>query len=595
MNSPIRSIDDFDSPTATLADSLARLSRVDDRGIRFEEDFLPWSQVVREARGRALAFRRWAEADMATDPAEGAEANAAESRRPPHIGLLLDNSPEFVVWLCAAASSELVAVGLNDTRAPRALAADLATADVRVVVYDAGHADLARELVRHTDVPVLPEAEFARGPSDATSGVRGGGGWAPVDGAPRREGVSPGEVEEPGDALVALIFTSGTTGDPKAVRVTQRKITVPARMLADRFGIGARDCIYNAMPMFHSNAVLVAWPMALVTGCDLALRRRFSASGWLGDVRRFGATFANYVGTPLRYILATDARPDDADNPVRIVYGNEAGAEVREAFAARFGVRVVDGFGSTEGGVAIARTPDTPAAALGPLPVGVRVLAPETDAPREPARFADDGGLANPHESIGELVREGPGLFAGYYGDPSADAERMRGGRFRTGDLAYVDAAGFVYFAGRASTWMRVAGENLAASPIERILARHPWVLEVAVFGIPAVPGPGDEVVAAVVLEPVLAGGAPDTDVCHDAEDEFASGLADFLAAQSDLAPRQWPRLLRVTDALPRTASFKVRTPMLAARGREPGGDAVFHLVGGTGAGASTPHYERPL
>lgn len=576
MSSPIRSIDDFDSPSATLADSLAALAGVDDRGIRFDEELLPWSQVVRRTRERTATFRRWAAADA-----------AGSDRRPPHVGLLLDNSPEFVVWLCAAASSELVAVGLNDTRAPRALAADLATADVRVVVYDAGHAELARELARHTAVPVLPEAEFARGPAEAASDVMGDGGCAKDDGE------AAAEWGEKGEALVALIFTSGTSGDPKAVRVTQRKISVPAQMLADRFGIGPRDCIYNAMPMFHSNAVLVAWPMALVAGCDLALRRRFTASAWLGDVRRFGATFANYVGTPLSYILATDARPDDADNPVRVVYGNEAGAEVREAFAARFGVRVVDGFGSTEGGVAISRTPDTPAAALGPLPPGVRVVDPETDTPREVARFADDGGLANPQEAIGELVREGPGLFAGYYGDPAADAERMRGGLFRTGDLAYVDASGFVHFAGRASTWMRVAGENLAASPIERVLARHPQVAEVAVFGIPAESGPGDEVVAAVVL----AGGAAGSGGTGDVEaEEFAGGFGAFLAAQGDLAPRQWPRLLRITAELPRTPSFKVRAPLLAARGRTPGEDAVFRRVDGAGpgaGGAAAPPYQR--
>ena len=571
MNSPIRSIDDFDSPSATLADSLAALSSVNDRGVRFDEEFIPWSQVVSRANERIVSFRRWAGAD------EGS-GSVGESRRPPHIGILLDNSPEFVFWLCAAAASELVAVGLNDTRAPRALAADLATADVRVVVYDAGHADLARELARHTAVPVIPEAEFTGGPADAASDVMG-------------DGSAPREVDaawSDGEALVALIFTSGTSGDPKAVRVTQRKISVPAQMLADRFEIGPRDCIYNAMPMFHSNAVLVAWPMALVSGCDLALRRRFSASGWLGDVRRFRATFANYVGTPLSYILATYARPDDADNPVRIVYGNEAGAEVREAFAARFGVRVVDGFGSTEGGVAISRTPDTPPAALGPLPPDVLVVDPETDAPRETARFTDDGGLANPQQAVGELVREGPGLFAGYYGNPAADAERMRGGMFRTGDLAYVDAAGFVYFAGRASTWMRVAGENLAASPIERILSRHPQVAEVAVFGIPATPEPGDDVVAAIVL----AVGAHDS----GAEEDFASGLGAFLAAQRDLAPRQWPRLLRITAELPRTPSFKVRAPLLAARGRTPGEDTLFRRVDDAGSGrggAAAPRYER--
>src|SRR5699024_1119644 len=118
---------------------------------------------------------------------------------------------------------------------------------------------------------------------------------------------------------------------------------------------------------------------------------RFSASGWLDDVRRYGCTFANYVGAPLTYILATPERPDDADNPMRVVYGNEAPADVRERFAARFGVTVVDGFGSTEGGVAITRTPGTPPTALGPLPDGVRVVDP-VDGTERPRAGYDDAG-----------------------------------------------------------------------------------------------------------------------------------------------------------------------------------------------------------
>ncbi len=100
--------------------------------------------------------------------------------------------------------------------------------------------------------------------------------------------------------------------------------------------------------------------MGLAAGAALALRRRFSASAFLPDVRTFGATYANYVGKPLSYVLATPARPDDADNPLRIAYGNEGAPGDLARFAGRFGCQVIDGFGSSEGGVAISRTPDTP-------------------------------------------------------------------------------------------------------------------------------------------------------------------------------------------------------------------------------------------
>jgi fatty-acyl-CoA synthase len=156
-------------------------------------------------------------------------------------------------------------------------------------------------------------------------------------------------------------------------------------MLADRFGLTAADTVYVSMPMFHSNAIMAGWAVGLAAGAAIALRRRFSASGFLTDVRAFGATYANYVGKPLSHVLATPARPDDADNPLRIAYGNEGAPSDLARFAKRFGCRVIDGFGSTEGGVAVSRTPDTPPGALGRLADGVAVLNPGDRAPM-PAR-----------------------------------------------------------------------------------------------------------------------------------------------------------------------------------------------------------------
>src|SRR6201999_184307 len=170
--------------------------------------------------------------------------------------------------------------------------------------------------------------------------------------------------------LFMLVYTSGTSGEPKAVRVTHGKVAHPGRMLAERFALGAEDTAYVSMPMFHSNAIMAGWSVGLAAGATLALRRRFSATGFLPDVRAFGATYANYVGRPLSCVLPTPENVDDADNPLRIVYGNE-GAEADIArFAERFGCHVIDGFGSTEGGVAIARDPHTPPGALGKLADG---------------------------------------------------------------------------------------------------------------------------------------------------------------------------------------------------------------------------------
>jgi len=539
-------------PFTSVADAVHALSAVGDRGIWSEGRLTPWSEAVGAVAVRIAALR-----ELMTSSSSSSSSSPPAR---PHVGLLLAGTPEYLHLLGAAACSKLVVAGLNPTRRGEALIRDAALADCALILTDADNAALLDGLDPGVPVVSVDSPEWT----------------ALLD---RHAGAALPEVADvPAgpDDLVALVFTSGTSGDPKAVRITQSKISVPGRMLAERFGIGADDCVYSAMPLFHSNAVMVAWPIALYSGCSIALRRRFSASNWLDDVRRHGCTFANYVGAPLSYILATPERPDDADNPMRVVYGNEAPADVRREFARRFGVTVVDGFGSSEGGISVTRTPGTPDAALGPLPDGVRIVDPESGDECPRARFDDAGVLLNADESVGEMVADGPGLFSGYYGDPAADAERMRGGRFHSGDLAYVDDDGWVYFAGRSGGWMRVDGENLAAAPIERVLRRHPDVAEVGVYAVPAdaVRGPGaigDAVAAAVVVRDGVDAGAA----------ALAAGFGEFLAAQSDLGPKQWPSLLRVTAALPRTASFKFRARDLTALGTDPAGDRVWTRTGG--------------
>jgi fatty-acyl-CoA synthase len=341
-----------------------------------------------------------------------------------------------------------------------------------------------------------------------------------------------------------LIFTSGTSGEPKAVKCSHGKVGRAGQGMTQRFSLGRDDVCYVSMPLFHSNAVLVGWAVAAACQGSLALRRKFSASGFLPDVRRYGATYANYVGKPLSYVLATPEQPDDADNPLRAVYGNEGVPRDVERFGRRFGCAVQDGFGSTELGVAIARTPDTPAGALGPLPGEVAIVDPDTGAPCPPG-------------VVGELVNTtGAGGFEGYYNDEAAMAERMAGGVYHSGDLAYRDEAGYAYFAGRLGDWMRVDGENLGAAPIERVLLRYSDVNEVAVYPVPD-PVVGDQVMAAVVL-------APGTE--FDA-DKFRA----FLAEQPDLGPKQWPSYVRVSTELPRTVTFKVLKRQLSAEGVDCG------------------------
>jgi fatty-acyl-CoA synthase len=509
----------------STVDALLLARRDDDRpGLAAGGERRTWAEVVRASADRAA----W----LATvlDPA-----------RPPHVGVLLDNVAELPLLLGAAALSDAVVVGLNPTLRGEALAGCIARAHCQLVVTEDRH----RPLLDGLALDGLVGGEDGVLDADAVPGLVAAAGCAGAP-VPERPSATP-------DDLLMLIFTSGTSGAPKAVRCTHRKVAVPGVMLAERFGLGPDDVCYVSMPLFHSNAVMAGWAPALAAGATVALGRRFSASGFLPDVRRYGATYANYVGKPLSYVLATPERPDDADNPLRLAFGNEATGRDIDRFAERFGCVVVDGFGSTENGVVVSRTPDTPPGALGVPGPGVAIVDPATRRPCPPARRGPDGTLLNPDEAIGELVNtSGAGQFEGYYDDPEADAERLRDGWFWSGDLAYADEDGIVWFAGRSFGRMRVDGENVATAPIERILLRQPDVVLAAVYAVPAA-DVGDEVMAALVLRP----GAT--------FDPGAFGA--FLAAQPDLGTKWVPRFVRVAEALPQTGTNKVLVRELARQG----------------------------
>ena len=485
----------------TVTGLLAPLVEIDDRGVFFEDDFTSWRDHIAHGAAIAAALR------ARLDPA-----------RPPHVGVLLQNTPVFSALLVAAALTGIVPVGLNPVRRGAALTRDVTHADCQVVLADSASATGLDIDYINVDSPEWAAEVAAFGDTPVVA-----------------------YDAHPGD-LFMLIYTSGTSGEPKAVKCSQGKVAIAGVTMTQRFSLGHEDVCYVSMPLFHSNAVLVGWAVAIACGGSLVLRRKFSASQFLPDVRRYGATYANYVGKPLSYVLATPERPDDADNPLRAVYGNEGAPADVERFAKRFGTVVMDGFGSTEGGVAIGRTPDSPPGALGPLPPGTEIIDVETGEPCPPG-------------ATGELVNASDaGRFEGYYNDPEAQAERMRGGMYHSGDLAYRDEKGYVYFAGRLGDWMRVDGENLGSAPIERVLLRHPDVVEVAVYGIPA-PDVGDQVMAALVL---IEGAEFD-----------AEKFRIFLAEQPDLGPKQWPSFVRVGSSLPRTETFKVIKRQLQAEGTD--------------------------
>ena len=511
-------------------------------------------QLIRNQAGNQRTGLRFADRTWTHDQVLRAQSRRAavlgSLRRPGpfHVALLLGNVPEFVFWLGGAALAGAVVVGGNPTHRGDELARDLSHTECQLLVTDAAH----RPLVEGHDLGLALPPDRILVVDDVTGETDPASDYgARLDDVGEAELPDPAETSITEDTLGLLLFTSGTSGAPKACLCSQGRIARIGETIAQMFELTADDVCYLAMPLFHSNALMAGWAPALAAGATAALRDRFSASQFLADVRRFGVTYFNYVGKPLSYVLATPERPDDADNTLRRAFGNEAAPGDVARFADRFGCAVQDAYGSTEGGASVQRTPDTPRGALGRALPGTLILDPETGVECPRARFDERKRLLNAEEAIGEMVSTTGGTgFEGYWQNAEAEEARVRNGWYWTGDLAYRDKDDFFYFAGRDYDWLRVDGENFAAAPVEEVLQRHPDVLLASVYAVPD-PAVGDQVMATLLLRP---------------GSEFEpEGFASFLAGEEDLGTKWAPRFVRIAPELPETATSKVLKRVLRA------------------------------
>jgi fatty-acyl-CoA synthase len=228
---------------------------------------------------------------------------------------------------------------------------------------------------------------------------------------------------------------------------------------------------------------------------------------------------------------------------LKVVLAPEASPRDTALFRERFGVTVISGYGSSEGGITL--MPAGKPGSLGRAPAGADIaVVNESGVECEVAQFDSDGKMRNAAKAIGELVRrDTAGGFEGYWNNPEAQSDRLRGGWFWSGDLAYRDAEGVFWFAGRMGDWLRVDSENFAVSPVERILGRFSDAAAVAVVGVPD-PLAGDQILVAIELL---------EDRSFD-PDAFAS----FLDAQSDLGTKWAPRFVRVMAEIPVISQGKI-------------------------------------
>jgi crotonobetaine/carnitine-CoA ligase len=337
--------------------------------------------------------------------------------------------------------------------------------------------------------------------------------------------------------LAELIFTSGTTRKPKAVMLTHANCL--------RAGLDAVHCTWldegerclTALPLFHVNAQAMSLFGVLTVAGTLVVIQEFRATKFWEQVRRHEATQTCLVAMQLRTILAQP--PDDGDRDHRLrrlFYAINVTDAEKDAFEERFGITLINGYGLSEGMTLLTCAP-----VVGPRRWPSIGLA----SPGRRLLLVDDEGNEVEPGKVGEIVAEGvPGrdLMLGYYKDGEATAAALRNGRLHTGDNAYADEAGYLYFFDRKKDMIKRAGENVSAIEVEWVLIDHPKVAEASVVGVPD--AIRDEAVAAVVV-PLESGGVT------------ADELIEYCSTR--LSKFKVPTIISFADELPKTSIGKVR------------------------------------
>ena len=350
--------------------------------------------------------------------------------------------------------------------------------------------------------------------------------------------------------LAELLFTSGTTAAPKAVMLTHANCLLAGEREWRTVGIDSYDRSLTALQAFHVNAQTVTILSALTAGATVILVEEYSASRFWGQVRQTGATTLALVGMQLRTLLAQPpAQTDTLHSVRRVMYALNVSEREKAEFETRFGVELINGYGLSEAMTIVTAAPvhgekRWPSIGLPAIDRRVRVVTAE-------------GNDAPPCE-VGEIIVGGePGrdLMLGYYRDPAATADVLRGGWLHTGDNGYFDEHGYLYFFDRRKDVIKVAGENVSAMEVEQVLYAHPAVAEAAVIGVPD--PVRDEAVKAYVA------GKPGAKLT-------AESIVEHCSAR--LARFKVPTMVDIRDALPKTSIGKIEKKVLR---QEPAAEVI--------------------
>jgi len=476
------------------------------------------------------------------------------------VALLMENRPEYViVWLGLFKAGAIVAL-INSNLRGAPLAHSIGVCEARVLVLGS---ELTAEYLEAQALLAAPPRVWITGgthPSfEDLDAALASTSPAPADAA-WRAGLTCA-------ARAFYIFTSGTTGLPKAANVSHLRALFMMHGFAGALGTRASDRIYNVLPLYHSAGGICAPGMALTVGGSLVLRRKFSVHDFWNDCARFRPTVFQYIGELCRYLLNAPPSPHERDHRLRAAIGNGLRPDIWQAFQSRFGIpRIVEFYGATEGNVALLNY-DGKIGAVGRIPnymrrrLTTRIVRFDMDNEtpiRDAQGFCTECADGETGETIGQITEEPGKRFEGYTRDTDTEKKVLRhvftpdDAWFRTGDLMRRDRLGYFYFVDRIGDTFRWKGENVATSEVAEALGVVTGIVEANVYGVHVPGSEGRAGMAALVVT----------------SDFDPAVLAQRLAGSLPGYAR--PVFLRLIPVMEITGTFKQRKGELMKAGFDP-------------------------
>ena len=468
-------------------------------------------------------------------------------------GLMMENRPEYVAAWAGMAKLGVTAALINSNLSGRALEHALAASGSRTLL--AGSECTAR-------LASLSAEDLT------TVEVGDAGNWGPAFDGLSDEGV-PSEWRQglvAGDDLFH-VFTSGTTGLPKAARLSHMRFLGVGDGMSETAGYGPDDVIACVLPLYHGAAGMVVVSSALAQGAAIALRNRFSASAFWDDARRYGVTGCQYIGEICRYLLNQPPRDNDREHTVRVMMGAGLAPDLWAPFKERFGIeRIIEGWSSTEANTSLINLDGVPGA-CGRIPFpdrhNGRLVRYDVEGelyPRSEDDYLVECGPGEAGEFIGRILDlgdSGAGRFEGYTSDEDTEAKILRNvfeqgdAWYRSGDLLLRDENDYYYFVDRIGDTFRWKSENVSTQEVAEALAGFPGLLIANVYGVKVPGNEGRAGMAALVL----------------ADPAIFDGAAFYRHARARLPDYAVPMFIRLSEEPDMTTTFKLRKIELVRQG----------------------------